>query len=221
MEGSGKSRDELNNLIKGYNMLLYFTGSMIMYEPKDECVIDFMSDGILKTLPVSSSNPLFLKAAGQLRETCNDRERCKKDLINDYHRLFSNRGKGLAIALRSAYPKMITDESRQEEVSVFYKTYGWNPSAKNVFPDDHLGIELLFLTKLTDMYLQLDDEPCIREMGNELHRFISNYLSDWVHEWNKKVQLYSVSSQYRGIGNMIEACVEDLYSLFGQRERLL
>ncbi|MBN1108508.1 MAG: molecular chaperone TorD family protein [Bacteroidales bacterium] len=221
MEGSGKSRAGFNNLIKGYNMLLYFTGSMIMYEPKDDCVIDFLSDGLMKKLPVSSSNPLFIKAAGLLREPCNDRAQCRKDLVSDYHRLFSNNGDELASAVRSAYPESETNKGSDEDVSDFYNSYGWRPSEKHSFPDDHLGTELLFLTKLTDMYLQLDDEPCIREMRNEIRRFISNYLSGWVHDWNNRIQLYSGSRQYKGIGNMIEACIEDLYSIFGHREILL
>ena len=43
-------------------MLLYFAGSMIMYEPSEECVVDFWTNGILKSLPVSSSNPNFIQA---------------------------------------------------------------------------------------------------------------------------------------------------------------
>ena len=46
-----------NNILKGYNMLLYFAGSMIMYEPSEECIVDFWTNGVLKKLPVSSSNP--------------------------------------------------------------------------------------------------------------------------------------------------------------------
>jgi hypothetical protein len=38
-------------ILKGYNMLLYFAGSMIMYEPVEECVADFWSNGMLSTLP--------------------------------------------------------------------------------------------------------------------------------------------------------------------------
>ena len=44
-------------------MLFYFAGSMIMHEPSEECIVDFWEKGILKNLPVSSSNPNFVKAA--------------------------------------------------------------------------------------------------------------------------------------------------------------
>ncbi len=70
-------------------MLLYFAGSMIMYEPVEECVVDFWSKGILKTLPVKSRNPRFIEAASQLRESCKDKTLCRKMLQDDFNRLFS------------------------------------------------------------------------------------------------------------------------------------
>ena len=77
-----------HNILKGYNMLLYFAGSMIMYEPSEECVVDFWKNGILKNLPVSSSNPNFIKAASQFRESCEDKSICGKMLREDYIQTF-------------------------------------------------------------------------------------------------------------------------------------
>ena len=85
-------KDQENNILKGYNMLLYFAGSMIMYEPSEECIMDFWTKGNLKNLPVSSSNPNFIKAASQLRESCVDKNICGKMLREDYIRLFQQEG---------------------------------------------------------------------------------------------------------------------------------
>jgi hypothetical protein len=52
-----KERTDQNMILKGYNTLLYFTGSMIMYEPSEECVTDFFSGRLLNTLPIKSRNP--------------------------------------------------------------------------------------------------------------------------------------------------------------------
>ena len=84
-------------------MLLYFAGSMIMYEPVEECVVDFWSKGILKTLPVKSTNPRFIKAASQLRESCKDKTTCRNMLQEDFNRLFSASGLPLAPPLKSNY----------------------------------------------------------------------------------------------------------------------
>jgi TorA maturation chaperone TorD len=221
MSGELKTGAVSTNLIKGYNMLLYFTGSMIMNEPKEDCVIDFVSGGIMKSLPVSSSNPLFIKAASMLREPCGDREVCREMLISDFNRLFSSSGSGFALPLKSAYLGEKTKSGQAGSLTEFYSSYGWKHSNRENVPDDHLGVELLFLTKLTDKYLQLDDEPCLNEMRKEIVRFISEHLLDWLPLWNKKVQSSAVSPAYKGTGNMIQACAEDLYSLFGQRDKPL
>ena len=130
------------NLFKAYNMLLYFSGSMIMNSPTEECIVDFWTSGSLKKLPVKSSNPRFINAASVLRQSCEDKNLCRKMLNEDYLRLFDKNGSGLVPALGSHYKShnAVFHESPDE----FYRSYGWQPEIKPDIPADHLGIELLF-----------------------------------------------------------------------------
>lgn len=212
-----KSHD--NNMLKGYNMLFYFAGSMIMHEPSEECIVDFWERGILKNLPVSSSNPNFIKAASQLRDSFSDRYIFGKLLHEDYLRLFTRQLPALAPAYESQYNKKITAWSGYDSSSVteFYNSYGWQSKFKGKIDDDHLGIELLFLTLLIDKYLVLDDEACQCEMRNEIRRFINHHILSWVPEWNKKVQTYANTLSFKGIGNLILACSEDIFVFFEQK----
>jgi TorA maturation chaperone TorD len=206
------------NLLKGYNMLLYFAGSMIMSEPTDECVIDFWISGTLKRLPVSSSNPRFLKAASILRDICTDKEICRQMLSEDYFTLFAENGLPLAPARASVY---LADKNKgvavEREISEFYNSYGWQPK-KPGKPSDHIGIELLFLTGLIEKYLLLDDEPCCCEMKKEIYRFIGNCILPWIPSWNEAVQEHAHTQSYKGICTLIYACTEDLYGLFSISE---
>lgn len=203
------------NLLKGYNMLLYFAGSMIMSEPTEECVIDFLTNGTLKKLPVSSSNPRFIEAAALLRDSCTDIKDCMEMLKEDYFRLFSAAGLHLAPAYESAYAK--NDDysvNPSEKVTGFYKAYGWDSRSRIEMADDHLGIELLFLTRLTDKYSQLDDDPCCREMEKEIQRFIGKHLLSWIPAWNDDIQEHAHTACYKGIGTLIYACMEDISNIF-------
>jgi TorA maturation chaperone TorD len=213
-----KINSDNGNLLKGYNLLLYFAGSMIMYEPTEECVTDFFSDGIMKKMPVASSNPRFMQAASVLREICTDREGCRKSLISDYNRLFSSDGPMLAIPRKSAYP-MYSNGGSNGDVNEFYNSYGWRSISRAKVPDDHLGLELLFLTKLIDKYLQLDDEPCRFEMKKEISRFIGDHIITWIPEWNRKMQKNAESVYYRGIANLVHASIEDLYQIFEDQRK--
>lgn len=200
-------------------MLLYFAGSMVMYEPTEECIIDFWENGILKTLPVSSSNPNFIKAASQLRESCKDRSVCTKILHDDFVRLFSNDQNALAPAYETLYLNKGIPQSGNMNGSVteFYNSYGWKSKFKSKIKDDHLGVELLFLTLLIDKYMVLDDAACQLEMKKEVQRYISNHILSWIADWNEKVQTYSKTLSFKGIGTLILACIEDIYSIMSKR----
>ena len=216
MESENKNiSSERINLLKGYNMILYFAGSMIMSEPTDECVIDFWAKGTLKNLPVSSTNPRFIKAASLLRDSCGDRETCRTRLADDFYRLFAVTGLPLAPPRAAIYINAENFNGNHiREVSEFYNSFGWHLKPRGTEPDDHLGIEILFLTKLIDKYLQIDDDPCNREMKKEIRRFIQNHLLSWIPRWNEDIQEYAHTWCYKGIATLIFASLEDLYSIF-------
>ncbi len=206
------------NILKGYTMLLYFAGSMITYEPSEECIVDFLKNGIVKTLPVSSSNPNFIMAASQLRYSCDDINLCGRQLKEDFARLFSRSEMKLAPAIESVYHNNINGlTGRQlESASEFYNSYGWVSKFRGKIQDDHLGVELLFLTRLIDKFLDLDDKVCRVEMKNEIIRFIDNHILSWVGEWNRKIQANSNTLTFKAIGSLILACTEDLRSFFSE-----
>jgi putative dimethyl sulfoxide reductase chaperone len=206
-------------MLKGYNMLFYFAGSMIMHEPSEECIVDFWERGILKNLPVSSSNPNFMRAASQLRESFVDKSTFGKLLHEDYLRLFTRPLPPLAPAYESQYSKEITDTTgyKSSSVTEFYESYGWVSKFKGKINDDHLGIELLFLTLLIDKYIILDDDACRGEMRNEIRRFINHHILSWVPQWNKKIQENATTLSFKGIANLIQACAEDIFMFFAQK----
>jgi putative dimethyl sulfoxide reductase chaperone len=213
------SSDQIN-LLKGYNMLLYFAGSMIMSEPTEECVIDFWAKGTLKNLPVSSKNPRFIKAASLLRNSCDEKETCRIRLADDFYRLFAKTGLPLAPPRASIYLDRQNKELNNDlSISDFYSSYGWHLKPRGKEYDDHLGIELLFLTKLIDKYMTMDDDPSCREMKKEIRKYIEVHLLTWIPKWNEDIQEYAHTYCYKGIGTLIYASLEDLYRIFDTRNK--
>jgi TorA maturation chaperone TorD len=105
-------------------------------------------------------------------------------------------------------------DKQTAEVREFYQQYGWESKFKGRIPDDHLGIELLFLTLMIEKYLEFDDAACAQEMKNEIRRFLNEHILSWVPLWNENVQEHSKTLGYKGIGTLIYACIEDLYGIF-------
>ena len=209
-----RKEKDLNNLLKGYNMLLYFAGSMIMIEPTEECIVDFWTDGILKTLPVTSMNKRFVCAAAELRKSCEIKTECISILRHDYHRLFGDLKLATPIESISHKNEDYKTISHTQNVTEFYNSYGWKSKFKSIIPDDHLGVELLFLTILIEKYITLDDEACHREMRKEVKRFIDDHLLSWIEGWNNLVQENAQTHCYKGISTLILATVEDLNEIF-------
>ena len=106
-------------------------------------------------------------------------------------------------------------------VTEFYNSYGWESKFRGKISDDHLGIELLFLTLLIDKYLVLDDEACRSEMKNEIRRFIDQHILSWIPAWNKRMQEKAKTLCYKGIGTLIFACIEDLFSYLESKKDAL
>jgi TorA maturation chaperone TorD len=207
-----------HNILKGYNLLFYFAGSMVMHEPSEECIVDFWEKGILKNLPVSSTNPNFIKAASQLRESFADKNVFGKLLHEDFLRLFTQNGLALAPAFESQNKEIRESFGyRSSNVTEFYDSYGWKSKFKGKIEDDHIGVELLFLTLMIDKYLTMDDEACKGEMRAEIKRFITTHILSWVPEWNNKIQTHANTLSFKGIGNLILACTEDIFMFFDQK----
>lgn len=198
------------NLLKGYNVLLYFTGSMITYEPTEECVTDFWKKGLLKRMPVLSNNPRFIKAVSQLRESCSDQSLCSVLMKRDYTRLFTGQSSSVPL-LASEFTDSQDEKTRiKKEIKDLYDTYEWRPKIRQKLPDDHLGIILLFLTRMIDKLNSLDDEPCRCEMRSEIVRFTDRYIIPWIDEWNQLVQESAETLCYKGTANLLVSIAEDI-----------
>ncbi len=201
------------NLLKGYNFLLYFAGSMIMEKPTDECLIDFWTRGTLKNLPVASSNPRYIRATAFLRSSCTDQNLCREMLAEDYSRLFEENLSPLAAPLASLYDRS-NGMNIAIGVSEVYKAYSWEPRHHKKSAD-HLGVEILFLTRLIDGYISLEDVPCRSELRKEICHFIGDFMLPWIPAWNEDIQKNAFTSSYKGIGTLIYACMEDIHQIFG------
>jgi TorA maturation chaperone TorD len=210
--------DKLNKLLKGYNMLLYFAGTMIMFDPSRECIHDFWTQGILKNLPVSSRNPRFIEAASQLRESVDNQKSSYGMMKEDYLILFTDKGTPKAPPYESLYRSKDhkTSKKKPAEVEDFYRSYGWESKFKGKIADDHLGVELLFLTLMIEKLMEFDDDLSSTEMKNEIRRFIRLHLMSWIPDWNMKVQQNALTISYKGICTLILSCVEDIYIIMSQ-----
>jgi len=205
-------QNEKRNLLKGYIMMLYFSGTMIMFDPSQECIYDFWTKGILKQLPVRSSNPDFVKAAGLLKESVSKTTDKYELLRKDYLRLFPGTGKPLAPPFESVYRgnEHLIFDNITSEVRNFYRKHGWESKFRNKIPDDHLGIELLFLIYLVEKFINENINEYKNIIPDEIRLFIKEHLISWVPQWNEDVQRHALTMGYKGIALLTLSSIEDI-----------
>ncbi|MEA1885719.1 MAG: molecular chaperone TorD family protein [Bacteroidota bacterium] len=203
-----------NNFFTAYNMLLSFAGSFILYEPQRGCISELIEEDLFKKLPVESDNPRFIKAASYLRKINHEHPLNYDEIINDHLELFGGKGKGLAPPYSSVYisKDYILNEPVSLEVRKIYHSYGWKSEFEGKIPDDHLGIEIQFISLLLQKYPELEDDICRNEIRKDLIKFIGTYMKPWINEWNRYVQENARSDLYKGIGYLIASGLEDIYA---------
>ncbi|TFH36931.1 MAG: hypothetical protein E4G95_05245 [Bacteroidia bacterium] len=204
-----------NDILKGYCMLLYFSGSFVLNQPQESCIHDLASSNIFKKMPLASSNHNFIMASAYLNKIDDRALIDYEEILNDHLRLFGGLGTPKAPPYESVYlsEEHLMFQKPMLEVKRTYETYGWRSSLNGKVPEDHLGIELQFLNLLLEKYHEIEDGICHNELATDIKKFIDQHLSKWVHLWNRDLQENAASDFYKGIGYLIVASVEDIKSI--------
>ena len=130
------------------------------------------------------------------------------DLRVDYTRLFVGIKKVLAPLWESVYfnqDRMVFQEQTLQ-VRAWYRRFGLEPEKLYQEPDDHIGLELLFLVHLAKLGLQALEEN--DQAGSEKYLqaqrdFLSEHLLRWGPAWAKLVRQHASTDFYRGLAHLV------------------
>ena len=130
------------------------------------------------------------------------------DLRVDYTRLFVGIKKVLAPLWESVYfnqDRMVFQEQTLQ-VRAWYRRFGLEPEKLYKEPDDHIGLELLFLVHLAKLGLQALEEN--DQAGSEKYLqaqrdFLSEHLLRWGPAWAKLVRQHASTDFYRGLAHLV------------------
>jgi len=106
-----------------------------------------------------------------------------------------------------------------EEIRNIYRKHSWESKFKNKIPDDHLGIELLFLTHLIEKYINSQAILERQSLTNEIVEFIQEHMLSWVPRWKDDVVNNASTLAYRGIALLVSASLEDIKKIIGENAR--
>ncbi len=219
MAGNIESIDSPDELLQAYNAMFLFLGGSVSMKPGDIGLPHLCDAGLLRNLPVNSSNHRFGEASRLLRSTCPHKEQCRNAVNSSYALLLD--GKATAEAYPAASHWKRSDTSVEEQylhLSGIYSRYGYSKAEECGLEPDHLGVELLFANLMIEKYLTEDDNEIKAMIGKELLDFINSEMLTWLPRWAEKVSGKSVTKCYIGISGLIIGSLEDVRDILSRQK---
>ena len=150
------------------------------------------------------------------------------DLRVDYTRLFVGIKKVLAPLWESVYfnqDRMVFQEQTLQ-VRAWYRRFGLEPEKLYKEPDDHIGLELLFLVHLAKLGLQAveeNDQAGFEKYLQAQRDFLSEHLLRWGPAWAKLVRQHASTDFYRGLAHLVHGtllAVAELLEVEAPKEKM-
>jgi putative dimethyl sulfoxide reductase chaperone len=141
-------------------------------------------------------------------------------LQGDYTRLFLGPDKLLAAPWESVYvtKERLTFQEQTLAVRAWYKRFGLEVEKLHQEPDDHIGLEVLFLSKLAELGAQaLDagDQEKFEEFLNAQRDFLQQHLGAWALTWCGLMEKHARTDFYLGMTALLHGALTELAEILG------
>jgi putative dimethyl sulfoxide reductase chaperone len=138
-----------------------------------------------------------------------------EDLQADYTRLFIGPGKVIAPPWESVYfnDERLTFQEQTLDVRNWYGRFGLESEKKYQEPDDHIGLQLLFLSHLAGLGLQaLNEQEDVRftEVWQAQREFHQQHTRAWALTWCELVEANARTDFYKGLAYLVRGAVLEL-----------
>jgi putative dimethyl sulfoxide reductase chaperone len=140
-------------------------------------------------------------------------------LAVDHRDLFEGPDHVLACPYESVYlsDEHLTFEQQTLDVRAFYNQFGVEAPSVGKEPDDHIGLELSFISHLCVLGLdaiEASDADAETAMIATIGDFLEQHLLRWVDDCLDRVVEHAATDFYRGLGQLTRGTVRQLQTTF-------
>ena len=141
-----------------------------------------------------------------------------KGLQDDYTRLFIGLEEVPAAPWESVYfnEERLVFQKQTLEVRNWYRRFGLEAEKINREPDDHIGLELLFLSHLAGLGLEAlheQDETRFEECWGAQQDFSRQHPGTWALPWCDLVEANARTDFYKGLATLTRGALSELSDL--------
>lgn len=179
-----------------------FLATLYLDQPQPAWLADLAREGVLDEfpLPVTDGLDLIRAAADRLSAGQSD----GREFVADYDQLFVGPGHLPAPPWESVYrtEERLVFDWPTLEVRAEYRRMGLAVT-KPSDPDDHIGLELLFLATLADREAAGDSAA-----AEAAQQFLEAHLLQWAPAFCADVVAHAQTDLYRGLGLLTRAVLD-------------
>lgn len=193
-------------------------GKALIEPPEAEWLHSLASEDVFSEIPLGMENPDVAKGCELLQQWSSaalnsNPEQVASTLNDDYTRLFLGPGKVLAPPWESVIlsPDRLIFQEETLEVRKWYRRMGLEPEKIHQEPDDHIGLELVFLAHLAQLALRALENENEEDFSFFLQAqkdFIEEHPIQWVGQWCADVLDFGRTDFYKGISLVAKGVLE-------------
>ena len=204
--------NDLRSTILGESLLFGLLGK-ILYADLDKTWLDtLIGEDVFSEVPFGAEQVEMQHGVELLQRWTNENRGGLevpqfKALQEDNLRMFIGLNKVPAPVWESVYfsEKRLMFQEQTLQIREWYARFGLQAERINKEPDDHIGLEMLFIAHLASLALQAieqNDEPKLNEILQAQREFLSDHLLRWGPVWAKLVKQHAATDFYRGIAHL-------------------
>lgn len=204
---------EWSSFLVGESLLCGLLGKILYEEPDQAWLETLIREDVFAETPLGADQAETQRGLELLQRWANENrngisETEMKALKQDHLNLFIGVDKVLAPLWESVYfsEKRLVFQEQTLQVREWYSRFQLQAERINREPDDHIGLELIFIAHLASRALQAieeNDEAAFNELLQAQRDFLSEHLLCWGPSWAKLVKRHAQTDFYRGIGHLV------------------
>lgn len=214
----GNDREGLAGKLVGEMLLFGLLGKVLYVQPDRALLQSLIDEDVFSEAPFGGEQSNTVKGLEALalwgtQNKAGISDDAFVDIQAEYARLFVGPGRVIAPVWESVYfneARMVFQEETMQ-VRKWYRRFNVEPENLNAEPDDHIGLEMAFVSHLAQLGLQAledgDDEK-LEELLAAQREFMSAHLLCWGPAWCDLVVDNTRLDFYRGLALLTKGALE-------------
>jgi len=208
----------------GEILLLSVLSKALQTYPEKVWLQSLVKEDVFSESPLVGEHPdvqagLFLLRAWSTKNREGISEKNLQDLKVDYTQLFIGVEKVLAPSWESVYfnEDRLVFQEQTLQVRNWYRCFGLEPEKIHKEPDDHIGLQMSFVSYLAKLALQALEEQEQEKFEGLLdaqHQFLSEHLLKWGPYWCNLVSEHAQTDFYKGLALLTRGALLTLAKQF-------